>query len=108
MATEDGYFLGRRLAGLDLSDYTAVRAALDAFEAPRKPHTARQSQQAYILGQVFHRAPRPLQMLRDLILDGTPLLQKVVGESSPGEILKQLAEIDAAEQAFIAVQSSNR
>jgi 2-polyprenyl-6-methoxyphenol hydroxylase-like FAD-dependent oxidoreductase len=108
MATEDGYFLGRRLAGLDLSDYTAVRAALDAFEAPRKPHTARQSQQAYILGQVFHRAPRPLQMLRDLILDGTPLLQKVVGESSPGEILKQLAEIDAAEQAFIAVQSSGR
>ncbi|WP_198679193.1 hypothetical protein [Thermomonospora amylolytica] len=28
------------------------------------------------------------------------LLQKVVGESSPREILKQLAEIDAAERAF--------
>ena len=105
MATEDGYFLGRRLAGLDLSDYHAVRAALDAFETPRKPHTARQSQQAFVLGQVFHRAPRPLQLLRDAILDGTPLLQKVVGESSPGEILKQLAEIDAAEKDFTAVRS---
>ena len=57
MATEDGYFLGRRLAGVDLSDYAAVRAALDAFEAPRKPHTARQVQQAFILGKVFHHAP---------------------------------------------------
>lgn len=56
MATEDGYFLGRRLAGVDLSDYTAVRAALDAFEAPRKPHTARQVQQAFILGNAAEGA----------------------------------------------------
>ncbi|MEV5828023.1 NAD(P)/FAD-dependent oxidoreductase [Spirillospora sp. NPDC052242] len=104
MATEDGYFLGRRLAGVDLSDHTAVRTALQAFEEPRKPHTARRSQQAYILGQVFHHAPRPLRAVRDLILDRTPLLQKVVGESSPGEILKQIAEIDAAENAFTAAR----
>jgi 2-polyprenyl-6-methoxyphenol hydroxylase-like FAD-dependent oxidoreductase len=100
MATEDGYFIGRRLAGVNLRDYHAVRRALRAYEAPRKPHTARQSQQAFVLGKVFHHAPRPLQVLRDLILDHTPLLQKVVGESSPGEILKQIAEIDAAERAF--------
>ncbi len=36
MATEDGYFLGRRLAGVDLSDYAAVRQALQDFETPRK------------------------------------------------------------------------
>lgn len=100
MATEDGYFLGRRLAGIDLSDYQAVRTALEAFEAPRKPHTARQSQQAYVLGQMFHHAPVPLQYVRDLIFDRTPLLQKVVGESSPGEILKQIALIDQAERSF--------
>ena len=100
MATEDGYFLGRRLAGMDLSDHAAVRTVLDAFEAPRKPHTARQSQQAYVLGQVFHRAPRPLQPVRDLILDHTPLLQKAVGESSPREILSQIAEIDRMEEQF--------
>ncbi|WP_435069706.1 FAD-dependent oxidoreductase [Amycolatopsis thermoflava] len=99
MAIEDGYFLGRRLAGVDLSGYAAVRRALEAFETPRKPHTARQSQQAWLLGKVFHRAPRPLRALRDLVLDHTPLLQKVVGESSPGEILDQLDEIDRAERA---------
>ena len=102
MAIEDGYFLGRRLAGLDLRDYPAVLAALQAYEDPRKPHTARQSQQAYILGQVFHHAPGPLRAVRDLILDRTPFLQKVVGESSPAEIVNQIAEIDAAECAFHA------
>jgi 2-polyprenyl-6-methoxyphenol hydroxylase-like FAD-dependent oxidoreductase len=102
MATEDGYFLGRALAGLDLCDLGAVRAALRAYETPRKPHTARQSQQAWVLGQVFHHAPRPLQVLRDLVLDRTPLLQKVVGDAGPGEIVKQLAVIDGAEAAFRA------
>ncbi|WP_433378590.1 FAD-dependent oxidoreductase [Actinoplanes sp. CA-142083] len=100
MATEDGYFLGRRLAGVDLSNHEAVRAALDAFEAPRKPHTARQVRQAYALGKIFHHAPPPLRRLRDLVLDHTPLLQKVVGETSPAEIVAQLAAIDEAESRF--------
>ena len=106
MATEDGYFLGRRLAGVDLADYAAVRAALDAFEAPRRPHTARQVQQAFVLGKVFHHAPAPLRAVRDAILDRTPFLQKVVGESSPGEILAQISAIDEAEQRFSAVSAS--
>src|SRR5580692_1109726 len=106
MATEDGYFLGRQLAGVDLSDYAAVRAALDAFETPRKPHTARQVQQAFILGKVFHHAPASLRVMRDAILDRTPLLQKVVGESSPGEIIAQLAAIDEAEDRFTALRAA--
>jgi 2-polyprenyl-6-methoxyphenol hydroxylase-like FAD-dependent oxidoreductase len=108
MATEDGYFLGRRLAGVDLSDLAAVREALDAFETPRKPHTARQSQQAYVLGQVFHHAPRLLQPVRDAILDHTPLLQKAVGESSPAEIVGQIDEIDRAEERFVRVTGAQR
>lgn len=104
MAIEDGYFLGRRLAGVDLSDYAAVRAALDAFEAPRKPHTGRQVQQAWMLGKVFHHAPAPLRAVRDAVLDRTPFLQKVIGESSPGEIIKQIAEIDEAEKRFAAAR----
>jgi 2-polyprenyl-6-methoxyphenol hydroxylase-like FAD-dependent oxidoreductase len=104
MATEDGYFLGRHLAGVDLSDHAAVRAALDAFETPRKPHTARQVRQAYALGRVFHHAPGPLRILRDLLADRTPLLQKVVGDSSPGEIIAQLDLIDEAEARFAAVR----
>ena len=108
MATEDGYFLGRRLAGTDLSDYAAVRQALQDFETPRKSHTARQVQQAFVLGKLFHHAPPPLQTVRDAILDRTPFLQKVVGESTPGEILKQLAEIDAAEERFAAARKPEK
>ena len=106
MATEDGYFLGRRLAGVDLTDYAAVRAALDAFEEPRKPHTARQVQQAYVLGKLFHHAPAPLRPVRDAILDHTPFLQKVAGDASPGEIVAQLAAIDAAEARFAEIRAT--
>jgi 2-polyprenyl-6-methoxyphenol hydroxylase-like FAD-dependent oxidoreductase len=102
MATEDGYFLGRRLAGVDLSDHYAVQTALQAYENPRKPHTARQVQQAWALGKVFHHAPALLRPIRDAILDHTPFLQKVVGESSPGEIVAQLAAIDRIEAQFIS------
>lgn len=100
MAVEDGYFLGRRLAGVDLRDLDAVRTALDAFEAPRRPHTEAQCQMAYRLGRMFHHLPAPLRPVRDLVLDHTPMLQKQVGEKSPQEIVAQLAEIDTAEATF--------
>jgi 2-polyprenyl-6-methoxyphenol hydroxylase-like FAD-dependent oxidoreductase len=105
MAIEDGYFLGRRLAGCDLSDHGQVRQALQEFEEPRRRHTYPHVQQAWVLGKVFHHAPRPLQWLRDMILDHTPLLQKTVGERTPREILKQLSVIDHAEKAFVARRS---
>ena len=85
-----------------------MRQALQDFETPRKPHTARQVQQAIVLGRLFHHAPPPLQTVRDAILDRTPFLQKVVGESAPGEILKQLAEIDAAEERFAAARKPEK
>ncbi len=100
MATEDGYYLGRRLAGLDLTDHATVAQALLDFEAPRRPHTARQSQTAYFLGQLFHHAPRALAPVRDTFFDHTPFLQKVIGESTPGEILTQLDEIEETEHRF--------
>ena len=93
MSISDGYFLGQRLAGVDLADTAAVVAALQAYETPRIPHTTAQVQQAYVLGQVFHHAPAPLRPLRDYVLDHTPFLQKQVGERSPGEIIAQLAEM---------------
>jgi 2-polyprenyl-6-methoxyphenol hydroxylase-like FAD-dependent oxidoreductase len=77
MSISDGYFLGQRLAGVDLADTAAVVAAL----------------QAYVLGRVFHHAPAPLRPIRDYVLDHTPFLQKQVGERSPGEIIDQLAEM---------------
>ncbi|WP_290051555.1 FAD-dependent oxidoreductase [Amycolatopsis solani] len=94
MSIEDGYFLGRALRGVDLGDFTAVQRCLRSYEDPRKPHTARQVQQAWILGKVFHHAPAPLRPLRDFVFDHTPFLQKVVGDANHGEISKQLALIE--------------
>ena len=100
MAIEDGYYLGRRLAGMDLTDHAAVSRALLDFEEPRRPHTAFQSQTAYKLGQVFHHSPRVLAPARDFLFDHTPFLQKVIGETTPGEIVKQLDEIEETETMF--------
>ena len=44
MSIEDGYFFGRALRGVDLTDLAAVRQALQSYEDPRKPHTAKQVQ----------------------------------------------------------------
>jgi 2-polyprenyl-6-methoxyphenol hydroxylase-like FAD-dependent oxidoreductase len=100
MSIEDGYFLGRALAGTDLRNHDQVANTLAAFEAPRRPHTARHTQIAFALGKVFHHAPRILQPVRDAIFDRTPLLQKVIGEANPKEILAQLGDIDEAEHRF--------
>ncbi len=84
MSIEDGYFLAAELEQVDLTRSDAVRGALQAFEDRRKKHTASVSQQAYYTGFMFHRLPAPLRPLRDLIYDHTPLLQKVIGEATPG------------------------
>ena len=65
----EGFPVRRAFAGVDLRDVAAVRTALEVFEAPRKPHTAAQSQMAYRLGKMFHHAPAPLRVVRDLVLD---------------------------------------
>lgn len=102
MSIEDAYYLGRRLAGVDLKDQGAVEGALAAFEAPRRAHTARQSQQAYVLSQVFHHAPKVLQPLRELVMDHTRFLQAVAADGTPGEIMKQVGLIEQTEQEFQA------
>ena len=94
MSIEDGYFLGRALRGVDLTDRAAVQRALQSYEEPRKPHTARQVQMAFVLGKIFHHAPAPLRPIRDFVFDHTPFLQKMAGDSHPREINKQLALIE--------------
>lgn len=100
MSIEDGYFLGRRIAGVDISDPRALTAALEAYEAPRRGHTAFQVDTAYKLGRIFHHIPAPIRPIRDLFFDRSPFLQKVIGDETPGEILKQLDEISVAETGF--------
>jgi 2-polyprenyl-6-methoxyphenol hydroxylase-like FAD-dependent oxidoreductase len=94
MSIEDGYFLGRALRGVDLTDIGAVQRALQSYENPRKPHTAKQVQMARLLGKIFHHAPAPLRPVRDFVFDHTPFLQKMAGDSNPREINKQLALIE--------------
>ncbi|WP_345770387.1 FAD-dependent oxidoreductase [Blastococcus saxobsidens] len=94
MSIEDGYFLGVALRGVELTDATAVATALQSYEEPRKPHTARQVQMAWMLGKIFHHAPAPLRPIRDFVFDHTPFLQKMAGDSNPREINKQLALIE--------------
>ena len=94
MSIEDGYFLGVALRGVDLTDPIAVQRALQSYEDPRKPHTAKQVQMAFVLGKVFHHAPAPLRPIRDFVFDHTPFLQKMAGDSNPREINKQLALIE--------------
>ncbi|WP_299309118.1 FAD-dependent monooxygenase [uncultured Croceicoccus sp.] len=97
MSIEDGYFLARELAAVDIGDTPAVSAALQRFEDRRKPHTSRVSQEAYRIGKLFHHLPAPLRPVRDFVLDHTPLLQKQVGDGMPDHIISQLAEIEDAE-----------
>ena len=97
MSIEDGYFLASELEHIDVRDTLAVRAALQAYEDRRKPHTRQVTEQAFYTGFMFHRLPRPLRPLRDLVYDHTPLLQKLVGDDTPKHILSQLAEIDTVE-----------
>jgi 6-hydroxynicotinate 3-monooxygenase len=97
MSIEDGYFLAAELERLDLTDTARVRMGLQAFENRRKKHTAQVSQMAWMNGLMFHHAPSWLAPVRDLIFDHTPLLQKVIGEATPGQILSQLEEIDKVE-----------
>jgi 2-polyprenyl-6-methoxyphenol hydroxylase-like FAD-dependent oxidoreductase len=93
MSIEDGYFFGRALRGVDLTDLAAVQQALQSYEDPRKPHTAKQVNMARMLGKIFHHAPAPLRPVRDFVFDHTPFLQKMAGDSNPREINQQLALI---------------
>jgi len=94
MSIEDGYFLARELVAGDVSNPQFVKKALQAYEDRRKPHTAKVSEQAYFTGKLFHHTPALLRPLRDFIFDHTSFLQKVIGDATPGHILKQLEEIE--------------
>lgn len=97
MSIEDGYFLARELAAVDITDTAAVQGALQRYEDRRKPYTAQVTQGAYHTGRMFHHLPAPLRPIRDLVFDHTPFLQKMVGDDMPAHIVAQLAEIEDAD-----------
>jgi 2-polyprenyl-6-methoxyphenol hydroxylase-like FAD-dependent oxidoreductase len=105
MSIEDGYLLACELEAIDVHDPGQVRGALQRFEDRPKPHTRQMSQVAYANGIMFHRLPSWLTPLRDLVFDHSPLLQKVIGDQMPSDILSQLDEIEAAEARRGTLQS---
>ena len=96
MSIEDGYFLGRFLAGVAVADSAALTSALQAFEDHRKPHTSKVSQQAYVTGKIFHHVPAFIRPLRDFVFDHSAFLQKSQGDAVPSHIIKQLPSIEDA------------
>jgi 2-polyprenyl-6-methoxyphenol hydroxylase-like FAD-dependent oxidoreductase len=90
MSICDGYFLGQRFHRVNLDDAAAVTKAFAEYEACQLQHTTNQVSQAYFLGQLFHHTAFPLTVLRDWVLDWTPLLQRQVGDKNPGDIVAQL------------------
>lgn len=78
MAIEDGYFLGRFLRGVDLSDQAALAAALARYEAQRVDYTNQTVMMARRLGKLFHQLPWPLTAVRDTLLTHTRFPQKFI------------------------------
>jgi len=90
MSICDGYFLGQRFHKVDLDDRSAVAKAFDEYGAAQLTHTTSQVNHAYFLGRLFHHTAFPLTVLRDLVLDWTPFLQRQAGDRNPQDIIAQL------------------
>lgn len=78
MAIEDGYFLARSFGGGDLSDPAVRQKGYATYEAERVAYCNHHVEFARKLGNQFHRAPRPVALLRDLVFDNTRVLQKLI------------------------------
>lgn len=80
MAIEDGFFLGRYLAGVDLTDPQQVTRSLARYENERVGYCNRVTEFARTLGTVFHNAPWPLRRFRDFMLDHTRIPDKQINK----------------------------
>lgn len=80
MAIEDGYFLGRALAGCDLQNKADIAVRYRAFEQERVAYVNHHVEFARKLGNIFHRLPYPLAKLRDLVYDNTRVLDKMISK----------------------------
>lgn len=77
MAIEDGYFLGRALEGRDLTR-DVVDQAFARYQEERVDYVTHQVEFARELGDRFHKAPKPVAFIRDMVFDNTGILQKVL------------------------------
>lgn len=76
MAIEDGYYLAQSLDGADLRDQRAIDAGFEIYEKKRVDYVNHNMEFARFLGRMFHSLPYPLAVVRDLIFDYTPFLNR--------------------------------
>ncbi|MEV0045597.1 FAD-dependent monooxygenase [Nocardia rhamnosiphila] len=88
MAVVDGFYLACSLAGVDISDHTALTAVLADYEAERKPETDAVAAFAYKMGQLMHTRNPIKRVVRDVLLDRTPFMRKQL-EKQYGDTLTE-------------------
>jgi 2-polyprenyl-6-methoxyphenol hydroxylase-like FAD-dependent oxidoreductase len=102
MAIEDGFFLGRFLTGVDLSDRAAVSAALGRYDAERVAYCNRVTEFARTLGRVFHNLPRPARRVRDVVLDHTRIPDRQISKGYTADAQVLLESILSTERETVA------
>lgn len=78
MAIEDGFWLARSLAGIDIADPAQLAHGLERYDAQRVEYTNKQAVMARRMGYLFHRTPWPLSALRDAVFNHTSFLERVL------------------------------
>lgn len=97
MAIEDGFFLGRALAGRDLSDLAQLEQGLAEFDVARVEYTNHTTVFARTIGKVFHNLPWIGRKLRNFLFDRTPIPGKQMNKGYADEavaLLEALLEAD--------------
>ncbi len=94
MAIEDGFWLARSLAGVDLSDRAALSRGLVRYDRQRVGYTNTHMTVARFLGYLFHRTPWPLSAVRDAVFNHTSFLGRIMNKS----------QLKSAEDQMLALQ----
>ncbi|WP_078435085.1 FAD-dependent oxidoreductase [Metabacillus halosaccharovorans] len=97
MALEDGYFLGKYLAGVDLSNLNDLHDGLLKFDNQRVNYTNNVVGFAKTLGKLFHNSPKSLRILRDFLLDYTKFPERQIVKNSVLEaetLLKTVLDLE--------------
>jgi 2-polyprenyl-6-methoxyphenol hydroxylase-like FAD-dependent oxidoreductase len=98
MAIEDGFFLGKYLAGRNLADRTQVETGLKRYDEQRVDYCNGVTAFARTLGKVFHNAPWPLRRFRDFMLDHTRIPDRQISKGYTQDaqvLLKAILDADS-------------
>jgi 2-polyprenyl-6-methoxyphenol hydroxylase-like FAD-dependent oxidoreductase len=110
MALEDGYFLGKYLQNVNLSDVTSLHNGLYKYDKQRVNYTNHVVGFARTLGKVFHNAPKPVRIFRDFLLDYTKIPERQIIKNSTQEaqtLLKTVLDLERGNGQQITVFENN-